>query len=191
MRGGRTLASPAQADLRGATPLTTRAESREPLAKKAPGGVTPDEVRPRLCQVGERLRDPASATGRDAGAGAQPGRTTVAATSISCGGRARSETPMVLLAGPWVPKYRRGRPRQPGSGSCRDSLASPAAIGSADPPALYRETSCVPASGRQFQNVPVSYPRRLEISPSRATQNNLFAGTFSKPSDGLEPSTPS
>jgi hypothetical protein len=49
----------------------------------------------------------------------------------------------------------------------------------------------MPARARQSQNVPVSYPRRIKISPSRATKHGQFAGIFFKSSDGLEPSTSS
>jgi hypothetical protein len=58
-------------------------------------------------------------------------------------------------------------------------------------PRLCRGTSRVPASARQSQNVPVSYPRRIRISPLRATQHAYLHGFLPKPSDGLEPSTPS
>src|SRR5215218_9574477 len=44
-----------------------------------------------------------------------------------------------------------------------------------------RETSRVPASARQSQNVPVSYPRRVEISPLRATQHAHVQGFCGSP----------
>src|SRR6266511_4002298 len=46
---------------------------------------------------------------------------------------------------------------------------------------LCRETSRVPASVRQSQNVPVSYPRRIKISPSRATQYAHLQGFLPSP----------
>ena len=48
----------------------------------------------------------------------------------------------------------------------------------------------VPASARQSENVPVSYPRDPTWRLSRQPKGP-FAGLFRKPSDGLEPSTPS
>ncbi len=51
--------------------------------------------------------------------------------------------------------------------------------------------SRVPASARQSQNVPVSYPRGVAISPVQATLYAHLQGFCLKPSDGLEPSTPS
>jgi hypothetical protein len=54
-----------------------------------------------------------------------------------------------------------------------------------------RETSRVPASARQSQNVPVSYSRGIGISPFAGNTICPFAGLLCKPSDGLEPSTPS
>ena len=55
---------------------------------------------------------------------------------------------------------------------------------------LCRETSRVPARARQSQNVPVSYPREVQIS-SRRQHDMPICRAFLKPSDGLEPSTPS
>jgi hypothetical protein len=48
-------------------------------------------------------------------------------------------------------------------------------------PTLRRETSRVPASARQSQNVPVSYPRSLEISPSQATSYAHLQGFSASP----------
>jgi hypothetical protein len=48
-------------------------------------------------------------------------------------------------------------------------------------PSMCRETSRVPASARQFQNVPVSYPRRIEISPTRATHHVHLQGFYTSP----------
>jgi hypothetical protein len=56
---------------------------------------------------------------------------------------------------------------------------------------LCRETSRMPARARQSQNVPVSYPRSGKILPGAGNTIDSFAGIFFKPSDGLEPSTPS
>jgi hypothetical protein len=39
----------------------------------------------------------------------------------------------------------------------------------------------MPASARQSQNVPASYPRRIKISPSRATQHARLQGFSSSP----------
>src|SRR5215218_10839774 len=44
-----------------------------------------------------------------------------------------------------------------------------------------RETSRVPASGRQSQNVPVSYPREIQISPSQATLHAYLQGFCASP----------
>jgi hypothetical protein len=44
-----------------------------------------------------------------------------------------------------------------------------------------REASRMPASARQSQNVPASYPRRIKISPSRATQHARLQGFSSSP----------
>ncbi len=46
---------------------------------------------------------------------------------------------------------------------------------------LCRETSRVPASARQSQNVPVSYPRRIKISPLQATQHAHLQGFSASP----------
>ena len=43
---------------------------------------------------------------------------------------------------------------------------------------LCRETSRVPARGRQSQNVLVPYPRRVRISPCQATQNAHLQGLY-------------
>jgi hypothetical protein len=51
----------------------------------------------------------------------------------------------------------------------RDRLSRPR-------PTLRRETSRVPASARQSQNAPVSYPRSVETSPSQATLNPYLQG---------------
>ena len=56
---------------------------------------------------------------------------------------------------------------------------------------LGREASRMPASARQSQNVPVSYPQSVELSPFTGNATCPFAGLLCKPSDGLEPSTPS
>jgi hypothetical protein len=48
----------------------------------------------------------------------------------------------------------------------------------------------MPASAPQSQNVPVSYPQGLRISPSQATLDAHLQGFF-KLSGGLEPPTPS
>src|SRR6266545_4263513 len=44
-----------------------------------------------------------------------------------------------------------------------------------------RATSRVPASARQSQNVPVSYPRSIEILPRQATQHAYLQGFSSSP----------
>jgi hypothetical protein len=44
-----------------------------------------------------------------------------------------------------------------------------------------RETSRVPASARRSQNVPVSYPHRIQISPSQATQHTHLQGFCASP----------
>jgi hypothetical protein len=48
----------------------------------------------------------------------------------------------------------------------------------------------VPASGRASENVPVSYPRGADAASVQTTKRPI-GRAFSKPSDGLEPSTPS
>ena len=48
----------------------------------------------------------------------------------------------------------------------------------------------MPASARQSQNVPVSYPRDADLAIWQTTKMPICRA-FSKPSDGLEPSTPS
>ena len=57
---------------------------------------------------------------------------------------------------------------------------------------LCRETSRVPARARQSRICTRLVPaENLEISPLRATQHAHLQGLWAKPSDGLEPSTPS
>jgi hypothetical protein len=48
-------------------------------------------------------------------------------------------------------------------------------------PALRRETSPVPASARQSENVPVSYPRGFEILPSQTTLRTHLQGFYRSP----------
>jgi hypothetical protein len=44
-----------------------------------------------------------------------------------------------------------------------------------------RETSRVPPSARESQNVPVSYPRRIDIAPLQATQHAHLQGFCASP----------
>jgi hypothetical protein len=44
-----------------------------------------------------------------------------------------------------------------------------------------RETSRAPASARESQNVPVSYPRRIDIAPLQATQHAHLQGFCASP----------